>query len=47
MAAALYIQLGLTFEVFSRKDVALTPDILTLLVAVEQHPLKQDFVQMV
>jgi hypothetical protein len=40
VAGSMYIQLGLTYEAFSRRDVALTPDIMTLLVAMEQHPLK-------
>lgn len=35
VAACMYIQLGLTFEVFTRQQISMTPDIFTVIANAE------------
>ena len=46
-AAGIYIQVGLSLEAFTRSQISLMPDILTLLVALEQEQSKKDFILMI
>ncbi len=35
VAASMYIQLGLTFDVFTREQISMTPDIFTVIAQAE------------
>ena len=47
VAAGIYIQVGLSLEAFSRSQISMMPDLLTLLVHLEQENSKQDFIHMI
>jgi hypothetical protein len=47
VAGGIYIQVGLSLEVFTRSEISLMPNIMTLLVHLEQERSKQDFIQMI
>ena len=47
VASCMYIQLGLTFDIFTRQQISMTPDILTVITNPEQDFIKQEFFEMI
>ena len=46
VASCLYIEVGLFYNVFSRQQISMTPDVQTLLITIEQQPHRQNFSQL-
>ena len=47
VSSCMYIQLGLTFDIFTRQQISTTPDVLTVITNAEQDFMKQEFFEMI
>ena len=47
VSSCMYIQLGLTFDIFTRQQISTTPDVLNVITNAEQDFMKQEFFEMI